>query len=183
MFFELSHFPFLSVLETNWLLIKQEFEQLKSDNLMDWPEKDIYNQGWKVFGLYSFGIKLEKNCQLCPQTTQLAETIPGITTVGYSRLASGTKITPHTGCSNKVLRCHLGLNLPERCAIRVGDQTKSWQEGKCLIFDDTVEHEAWNLGTSDRIVLLIDFLKPDQQLTNLAQLNCPKPLIDTMSQM
>ena len=98
-------------------------------------------------------------------------------------MREGTKITPHTGCSNKVLRCHLGLNIPDNCAIRVGNQTKSWQQGKCLIFDDTLEHEAWNLSTSDRIVLLIDFLKPGQQLTDLSQLNCPKPLIDVMRHM
>ncbi|WP_019503696.1 aspartyl/asparaginyl beta-hydroxylase domain-containing protein [Pleurocapsa sp. PCC 7319] len=183
MFFESSNFPFLSVLETNWLLIKQEFEQLKSEKLIDWPEKNIYNQGWKIFGLYSFGKKLQENCQLCPQTTRLTETIPGITTVGFSRLASGTKITPHVGCSDRVLRCHLGLIVPDRCALRVGSQTKSWQEGKCFIFDDTLEHEAWNLGKSDRIVLLIDFLKPGHKLTDLSQLNCPKPLIDVMSHM
>ena len=100
-------------------------------------EKNLYNQGWKVFGLYAFGNKLEENCQLCPQTTQLVEKIPGLTTAGFSRLASGTKITPHVGYSDKVLRCHLGLIVPLACALRVGSKTKSWQRGKCFIFDDT----------------------------------------------
>lgn len=181
MFFKSSSFPFISTLEANWLLIKREFEQIKQEKLLDWPEKKIYNQGWQVFGLYAFNNKIEENCQLCPQTTELVETIPGITTVGFSRLASGTRITPHIGCSDKVLRCHLGLIVPDSCALRVGSQIKSWQEGKCFIFDDTVEHEAWNLGKSDRVVLLIDFLKPDQHLTDLSELNCPQQLLGAIS--
>lgn len=29
-----------------------------------------------------------------------------------------------------------------------------------MVFDDTVAHEAWNHGTSDRVVLLFDFNRP-----------------------
>jgi beta-hydroxylase len=28
------------------------------------------------------------------------------------------------------------------------------------VFDDTVEHEAWNRSEKNRIVLLLDFLRP-----------------------
>jgi beta-hydroxylase len=43
----------------------------------------------------------------------------------------------------------------------VGDQVQDWQEGKCLVFDDTTEHEAWNRGDRTRVVLLIDFKMTD----------------------
>jgi hypothetical protein len=59
-----------------------------------------------------------------------------------------------------VLRLHLGLDVPAECAMRVGTETKSWQEGKCLVFDDSFEHEAWNRGDRTRTVLLCDFLNP-----------------------
>ncbi|MBD2445599.1 aspartyl/asparaginyl beta-hydroxylase domain-containing protein [Nostoc sp. FACHB-152] len=37
-----------------------------------------------------------------------------------------------------------------------------------FIFDDTVEHEAWNRSDSPRIILLIDFAKANYP--NIAQI-------------
>lgn len=82
-----------------------------------------------------------------------------MTTAGFSCLAAGTHIVLHVGYTNTVLRCHLGLIVPDDCALRVGNQTNNWVEGKCFVFDDTVEHEAWNHGDKARIILLIDFKK------------------------
>ncbi|VXD10553.1 Aspartyl/asparaginyl beta-hydroxylase family protein, involved in Hassallidin biosynthesis [Planktothrix serta PCC 8927] len=157
MFSESTDFEFVATLEANWLIIRQELEQLQPKNFIDWPEKDIYNQGWEVFGLYAFGQRIEDNCRLCPQTTQLVEGIPGMMTAGFSSLAPGTYIGPHFGVTQAVLRCHLGLIVPDECGIRVDKETRSWQEGKCLVFDDTLEHEAWNKSGKPRVVLLIDF--------------------------
>ena len=165
MFFESSDFEFATSLEANWLTIHQELEQLQPKNFIDWPEKNIYNQGWEVFGLYAFGQKIEENCRLCPQTTKLVEAIPGMITAGFSSLAPGTYIGPHFGITKVVLRCHLGVIVPDECAIRVDKETRSWQEGKCLIFDDTFEHEAWNKSDQTRIVLLIDFNRPPSTIT------------------
>jgi ornithine lipid ester-linked acyl 2-hydroxylase len=44
--------------------------------------------------------------------------------------------------------------------LRVGDEVRAWQGGECLVFDDTTEHEAWNRSNADRLVLLLDFLRP-----------------------
>lgn len=54
-----------------------------------------------------------------------------------------------------VLRCRLGLIVPDDCWIRVGHETKTWEEGKCLVFDDTFEHEVRNRSNTSRIILLI----------------------------
>lgn len=79
---------------------------------------------------------------------------------GFSRLAPRTHIEPHVGWAASVYRLHLGLVVPPKCQLRVADQTKTWQEGRCLVFDDTVEHKAWNDSDSARGVLLLDFLRP-----------------------
>ncbi|MBD2561902.1 MULTISPECIES: aspartyl/asparaginyl beta-hydroxylase domain-containing protein [Nostoc] len=171
MFFESNQFAFIADLEANWLLIRKELEQLQPKNFIDWPEKNIYNQGWEVFGLYAFSNRIGENCRLCPETTKLVEMIPGMTTAGFSSLAPGTYIGPHFGATKAVLRCHLGLVVPDECAIRVDSETRSWQEGKCLIFDDTFEHEAWNKSDKTRIVLLIDFNRPESTLTEPLELN------------
>ena len=60
------------------------------------------------------------------------------------------------------LRCHLGIEVPSGdCGIRVGGQTQRWVAGKCLVFDDSLEHESWNLTMDPRIVLIIDIWHPD----------------------
>lgn len=167
MFIDSQKFEFVSPLEAASLLIKQEFQQLKQEQLVDWPEKNLYREGWKVFSLYSFGQKHQENCQLCPNTTQMIEAIPGMKSAGFSCLDPGTIITPHVGYSsysNLILRCHLGIIIPNRCAITVGNKTEAWKEGKCLIFDDSVEHSAYNMGKQKRIILLIDFLDPNLQI-------------------
>lgn len=39
------------------------------------------------------------------------------------------------------LTVHLGLIVPTGCSIYVGDDTPhTWEEGKCIVFDDSFEH-------------------------------------------
>ena len=117
---------------------------------------------WTVFYLYYVGRKVEANCLSCPVTTGLIESIPGheVGLAYFSRLAPGGHILPHCGPANVALRCHLGLKIPPGCRIRVTDETRRWEEGKCLIFDDSFEHEVWNPAGESRYVLIIDFFNP-----------------------
>ena len=159
MFFDKNQFAFTANLESNWLLIRQELEQLDRNYFHLEPSELIEQKGWKSFGMFSYGRKCEHYCQLCPQTTKLLRAIPGMTTAGFSALTAGAYIKPHASVLPDTLRCHLGLIIPDDCAIRVGDETRTWQEGQCLVFDETVEHEAWNNSARTRIVLLIGFNK------------------------
>jgi aspartate beta-hydroxylase len=78
-----------------------------------------------------------------------------------SRMRAGTHIAAHRGPTNLRLRCHLGIAVPRGdCAIRVSDETRRWTEGRCLVFDDYFEHEAWNHTSEDRIVLIVDLWHP-----------------------
>jgi beta-hydroxylase len=165
MFLAASDFEFTATLEAACEAIKREYESLPRELLVTWPEKELAaGEGWKVFGLYAFGQRLEANCQRCPVTSQLVASIEGLTTAGFSVLLPGTRIRPHRGYTSAVLRCHLGLITPAGCGLMVGGDTRTWQAGKCLVFDDTVEHSAWNLSTTERVVLLLDALKPGAEL-------------------
>ena len=174
-------FPFLKLLENNWKDVLEELENIlynetanEKSYFTPWHEKDIYEGGWDVFGLYAFGEKLISNCSYCPKTTALVEQVPGLVTAGFSALAPETYIKPHVGYTNEVLRCHLGLISPARssngisrehplplinCGMRVGDITYTWTPGKAFVFDDTEEHEAFNYGDRTRFILLLDFKK------------------------
>jgi aspartate beta-hydroxylase len=80
----------------------------------------------------------------------------------------GTHIRPHRGPTNLRLRCHLGIKVPDGdCAIRVGAQTRRWEQGHCLVFDDYFEHEAWNQTDEDRIVLIVDLWHPGLSATEV----------------
>jgi aspartyl/asparaginyl beta-hydroxylase (cupin superfamily) len=57
--------------------------------------------------------------------------------------------------------CHLPLVIPPDCALRVGNETRAWREGELLMFDDTIEHEAWNKSSQLRVVLIFDVWRPE----------------------
>ncbi|MDB5768144.1 MAG: Aspartyl/asparaginyl beta-hydroxylase-like dioxygenase [Collimonas fungivorans] len=161
MFFTPSQFAFTQLLSRHWQAILAECLALPGQEFDAWPERQLYNHGWDVYGLYVGQQPLLENCIFCPHTAELLQQVPGLSHAGFSRLAAGTEISPHVGYSDQVLRLHLGLRAGEHCGIRVGAQVRRWIPGECLVFDDTVEHEAWNRGSSERLVLLVDFAKPE----------------------
>jgi beta-hydroxylase len=165
MFYETSQFDFINKIEQNWLDVKKEFLQLSPENIVEWQGKFLYENswgvdGWNVFALYALGVKLEHNCQLCPKTTELIEQIPGMKTAAFSVVAPNVHIPPHNGDIDIFYRCTLGLVIPENSGIKMGEEIRHWEEGKCLLFQDTQLHEAWNDSNSVKVILIIDFIKP-----------------------
>ncbi len=79
----------------------------------------------------------------------------------FSMLKPGMHIVPHTGFLNTRLICHLPLLAPPGCRLRVGNEVRIWEEGKMLLFDDSIEHEAWNEGSETRVVLLFEIWRPE----------------------
>jgi beta-hydroxylase len=120
------------------------------------------DDSWKTFMFLYYGHPVEDNCARCPRTVELLRSIPGIRTAMFSILAPGKHIPRHTGLYNGLLRCHLGLIVPpgDACRINVGDETRTWEEGKCLVLDDSRPHEVWNDSARERVVLLFDFDRP-----------------------
>lgn len=160
MFVDTPQFEFVATLEASWREIRDEYLALPPDSFEPWVQREMYGQGWKVYGFYAFGEKIASSLEQCPKTAAVLSRIPGLTTAGFSRLAPQAHIKPHVGWVSTVYRAHLGLVVPDNCGLRVGTETQNWAEGKCLIFDDTVEHEAWNKSAETRTVLLFDFLRP-----------------------
>jgi len=128
--------------------------------MVPWPEKFLYKDGWNVLGMYAFQNKLPKPCNMLPKTNAVLEQIPGLQTALFSTLKPRCHIKPHVGYyqySEKILRVHMGIVVPEGCIIKVNGEERTWQEGKCLVFDDTFRHEVWNPShTVTRIVLMLD---------------------------
>ena len=79
----------------------------------------------------------------------------------FSILAPGMHIPAHHGMINTRLICHLPLVVPPDCRLRVGNHTRTVREGEVMIFDDTIEHEAWNDSDAPRAVLLFEIWRPE----------------------
>ncbi|RLN94488.1 hypothetical protein BBJ28_00006210 [Nothophytophthora sp. Chile5] len=119
---------------------------------------------WNVLYLFLHNIDFQANRQLCPKTVAIIESIDcHYDHAFFSAMAPHTHIKKHHGPTNKKLRCHLPLVVPRgQCRLRAGEETIHVQEGKCFVFDDSFEHEAWNDdATHSRIVLIIDVWHPD----------------------
>jgi len=160
MFLNTDQFPFVRELEAAWTDVRDECLDLPESTFEPWVQREMYGEGWSVYGLIAFGKRIEEALKSCPRTAALVARVPGLTTAGFSRMAPGTHIKAHVGWVHTVYRLHMGLVVPPDCALRVGLETRSWREGECLVFDDTVEHEAWNRSPKTRVVLLLDFLRP-----------------------
>jgi beta-hydroxylase len=170
-FFDNSTFSWVAPLESEWRAIRTELNAVlvhkeQIPNLQDVsPEQRVLADGdaWKSFFLYGYGHWVEQNCTRCPETARLLRKIPGLAMAFFSILAPKAHIPPHRGPYKGLLRYHLGLMIPQpssSCRIRVGNEIRSWQEGKSLIFDDSYVHEAWNDSDWHRVVLFVDFVRP-----------------------
>jgi aspartyl/asparaginyl beta-hydroxylase (cupin superfamily) len=137
----------------------------------DRPYRDFHglndNPDWTALYLWKDGERVEENAKRCPRTMAALERVP-LSRIGsrtpavlFSRLEPGAHIPPHAGMLNCRLICHLPLIVPNGCWLRVGNETREWQEGKLLIFDDSFEHEAKNPSDELRIILLFDVWRPE----------------------
>jgi beta-hydroxylase len=159
-FVDPGDFDFVATLEAQWEAIRSEYVALPHDAFDPWVQRQMHGGGWSVFGLYAIGQPIPAACAACPQTARALRQVPRLSMAGFSRLAPRTHVRPHVGWAASVFRLHLALVVPPDCRLRVASETRSWQEGRCLIFDDTAEHEAWNDSELPRGVLLLDFLRP-----------------------
>lgn len=125
------------------------------------------NPDWSAFYLIKQGERVKENIALCPRTMAAIDAIGDdaapapAPSVLFSRLEAGARIPPHHGMLNTRLICHLPVILPGQCALRVGNETRAWKDGEVFIFDDTIEHEAWNESDEPRYVLIFEIWRPE----------------------
>jgi aspartyl/asparaginyl beta-hydroxylase (cupin superfamily) len=133
--------------------------------LAQWRELNG-NLNWTAIHLLQNGSRVEANARHCPRTLEMIAKLPQPNVPGaspnamFSLLAPKTRIPPHTGVANTRLVCHLPLIVPANCGFRVGATTREWSIGEAFVFDDTIEHEAWNDSDELRVVLILDLWPP-----------------------
>jgi aspartyl/asparaginyl beta-hydroxylase (cupin superfamily) len=133
--------------------------------LMQWKELNASDK-WRAIHLIQNGEVVEANARHCPRTMEVLQQLPQPQIRGaspnamFSLLAPKTRIPPHTGVANTRLVCHLPLVVPPDCGFRCGDSHREWTMGEAFVFDDTIEHEAWNNSDQLRVVFILDLWAP-----------------------
>ncbi|MBS0362144.1 MAG: aspartyl/asparaginyl beta-hydroxylase domain-containing protein [Proteobacteria bacterium] len=178
-FYDRGDFPWLDEIEAATDDIRQELVDVLADGQQalepyialsanpDEKWRKLNNsKSWGVFYLWKAGEAQADNMARCPKTVAALSgwpkcELPGSApTAVFSILEPRTRIPPHTGVNNARLICHLPLIIPPGCGFRVGAETRPWEPGKAFVFDDTIEHEAWNDSDDHRAVLIFDIWNP-----------------------
>ncbi|WP_417609367.1 aspartyl/asparaginyl beta-hydroxylase domain-containing protein [Parasphingorhabdus sp.] len=178
-FYERSEFPWLGEMEAAIPAMQEELRgviartQEFQPYVQGHPDRPRPNNpllddpSWGAHYFWKDGVEVTENSVHCPKTMAALASAP-IPVIQerspmalYSVLEPNTHIAPHYGMLNTRLICHIPLILPPDCAIRVGGETRPWQEGQALIFDDSFEHEAWNRSNQRRVILLFEIWRPE----------------------
>ena len=179
-FYERSEFPWLEEFEAATAAIGQELVDIVRDDhpgfapyihydqhmpLDQWRELN-HSPRWSAYHFYENGRPIEDRCRRAPSTIAAMSRLPQAEvalrspSAMYSALAPKTQIPPHTGVANFRLVVHLPLIVPPGCGFRVGGEQWEWRVGEGCVFDDTIEHEAWNNSDDPRYILICDVWSP-----------------------
>lgn len=137
----------------------------------------INNIDWGAYYLWRHGEIVADAAERCPRTIAALGAAPldflskQAPSNLFSVLKPGAHIPPHHGMLNTRLICHLPLIIPPNCALRVGNQLVEWKLGELIIFDDSVEHEAWNRSDETRVILLFEIWKPELSREERAEIS------------
>ena len=178
-FYEREEFPWLAPIEAQTAAMAAEARALLDDPAAVAPYVETPadrpapmnplrdDPAWSACHLWRAGARVEANARRAPTIMAALEAAPIPVIRGRSPMAllsilrPGTHIRPHHGMLNTRLIVHVPLIPAPGCGLRVGHETRTWEAGRALIFDDSFEHEAWNRGTETRVVLLFEIWRPE----------------------
>jgi len=138
-----------------------------------------YPASWTVFPLcHTFPANdvtkrkfIPLTCGYVPQTAKILQSFgPWLRTALFSRLEPRTTLGAHTGwadLANHVLRVHIPLQVPHGlrndglCGTWVDGCVETHAVGRIISFDDSKTHRAFNYSDEERVVLILDLARPE----------------------
>jgi aspartyl/asparaginyl beta-hydroxylase (cupin superfamily) len=179
-FYERADFPWLDRIEAAADDIRAELLDVMSEGaavlepyvadpqglpMEQWRDLN-HSRRWGVYSLWREGRAFPEHIARCPKTVAALDARPCWDVSGsgptamFSILDARSRIPAHTGPVNTRLVVHLALVVPPGCGFRVGGETRAWEPGKAFVFDDSINHEAWNDSDLPRAVLIFDIWSP-----------------------
>jgi aspartyl/asparaginyl beta-hydroxylase (cupin superfamily) len=178
-FYDRAQFPWLEKLESATDAMREELRQVlhtgegfrpyvtRAEGMPLDAFKDLNNSpDWSAYFFWKDAKRFEEACARCPRTAAAIDAVPLMhatnfgPTVMFSVLAPRTHLPAHSSATNARLIVHLPIIVPGNCRFRVGNTTRDWREGEAWVFDDTIDHEAWNDSDQTRVIMLLDVWNP-----------------------
>jgi aspartyl/asparaginyl beta-hydroxylase (cupin superfamily) len=179
-FFDNKEFPWLAGIEAASEDIRAELTTVLASDVSGLEPYVAYPEGvpldqwkelnrsrrWSAYFLWNQGVAQTEHLARCPRTAAALCSAPQCEVAQrgpnafFSILEPRTRIPPHTGVTNARLTVHLPLIVPPQCGFRVGSETRAWAPGRAWVFDDSIEHEAWNGSDTPRAILIFDIWNP-----------------------
>jgi len=172
-------FPWMEFLEQNYETIRDELREALRDPLLEqkgnaiWvaaarDDAEGYGPDWRTLVLQDRCAWEPSNVALFPKTTALVReaNTPSVE-VFFAKQAPKTGIKPHTDFTNFIMTAHLGLDVPPppESWMKVGDETRYWENGIGMCADTSFIHSTFNeSATIDRYVLIVRFWHPELTL-------------------
>ena len=138
----------------------------------------VNRMSWASVHLYSRGVANRPVIDKFPVTLSALAQVPLATSNGnpaevfVSVLAPRTRIPEHFGVSSAILTAHLPIVVPPGCGLKVHEETRTPEEGKVMVFDDTWQHCAWNDSDQQRVVLIFELWHPELTEREKAAITC-----------
>jgi len=156
----LKYKEFFDDIKLHWKVFRDEAKNVIDKEItIPWHEEKLHNNKWDVFPII-WQRQLSPLSEYTNNSFDIVNKYSFVRNCGFSIMRPQCEIYPHAGYTNEVLRCHLGLIVPEgNCGIKVEDEVCNWREGDILFFDDTKLHSTWNKTDQMRVVLLVDLDK------------------------
>jgi len=170
-YYDSNNYPALNEISNRWDELKDEIHDFIKDKDQKFrSSKTMYdnidlNDGWSSILFQFWGLKFSNEFKKnCPKTMNYIKMIPGVVSLSLSRLSAKSTLAEHSGDTNAIMRCHLGIEIPgglPYCGLRVKGEEKGWQEGKWVIFNDAYKHAAWNNTDYKRSIIIMDVIRPE----------------------
>jgi hypothetical protein len=155
-------FPWVRALEDATDDIRNEMFQVRDEFGRAAYDSDRNVKTWRTFYFYFGGKPIQEHLDACPKTREILRQIPtNKNHVCFSAIEPGGKLQPHTGPTNTSLTAHLGLSNCDGASICVAGETKTYEEGKVLILDDSFVHWVEHTGSKTRYTFMITLWHPE----------------------
>ena len=168
-FYQSEKYEWVKILEDNWRIVYDEMEGIisgKKEISLSSPNPPYLSEphAWKNIYFYNFMWQYHINCKLFPKTYALLKSVPNLTFAEFTLLEPHSRVLPHIGETNTTIRGHLGIVIPDTLpvmGIKVGNEERSWQQGKVILFSDCHRHTVWNNSDQRRFVLVFDITRTE----------------------
>ena len=175
-FWDVNGTDWAAKLEANWEVVRDEFQAVAMEDAQrlekegnnvwvaaaDSASAASYGPDWRTLVLMDRTTWDPTNCALFPRTAALLSDagVPCVEAF-FASMKPRSRISPHTDSCNFILTSHLGLEIPQGCHIQVGDETEGWENGKVMLFDTSIFHDAVNDSDDYRYILMLRVWHPE----------------------